>query len=110
MYDEGVFSSKELETRLAAKELAASLEGKVRKLFGIKDRSFTTKEMVFIGNWASVFNYDIAVIKHAYEITVNAINEPSIPYEMCIRDRGAYRSRLRQYSFRSNPCSPQVIL
>ena len=87
MYDEGVFSSKELETRLAAKELAASLEGKVRKLFGIKDRSFTTKEMVFIGNWASVFNYDISVIKHAYEITVNAINEPSIPYTNAILEK-----------------------
>lgn len=87
MYNEGIDSAKELEARLTAKELAASLESKIRKMFGIKDRALTTKEMQFIAKWASEFHYDIPVIKHAYEITVNSIKEPSLPYTNAILEK-----------------------
>lgn len=87
MYDRGIFTATELEQRLAADERAASIERKVRSVFGLKDRSLTTKEVVFIGNWASVMNYDISVIKKAYEITISAINEPSLPYTNAILEK-----------------------
>lgn len=87
MFDRGIFTATELEQRLAADERAASIERKVRTVFGLKDRSLTTKEVVFIGNWASAMNYDISVIKKAYEITIGAINEPSIPYTNAILEK-----------------------
>lgn len=87
MYNEGVDSAKELEIRLTAKELSASLEGKIRKLFGIKERALTTKEMQFIAKWASEFHYGIPVIRHAYEITINSIKEPSLPYTNAILEK-----------------------
>ena len=87
MFDRGIFTATELEQRLAADERAASIESKVRRVFGLKDRSLTTKEVTFIGNWASVMQYDISVIKKAYEITIAAINEPSIPYTNAILEK-----------------------
>lgn len=87
MYNDGVDSAKELEMRLAAKEHAASLEGKIRKMFGIKERALTTKEMQFIAKWASEFHYSVPVIKHAYEITINSIKEPSLPYTNAILEK-----------------------
>lgn len=87
MYNDGIYSAKELEDRLMAKELAASIEGKVRRLFGIKDRALTTKEMQLIASWASVLKYDIKVIKHAYEITVDSIKEASLPYANAILEK-----------------------
>lgn len=87
MFDRGIFTATELEQRLAADERAASIESKVRRVFGLKDRSLTTKEVTFIGNWASVMQYDISVIKKAYEITIAAINEPSLPYTNAILEK-----------------------
>jgi DnaD/phage-associated family protein len=40
--------------------------------------------MQFIAKWASDFKYDMSVIKCAYEITIDRIKEPSLPYANAI--------------------------
>ena len=87
MYDKGIYTAAELEKRLATDEKLAGFERKIRNLFGLNDRSLTTKELNFIESWTSVMKYDISVIKKAYEVTINAISSPSIPYTNAILEK-----------------------
>lgn len=87
LYDEGVTQFDALSEHLTKIELAATLEGEIRKLFNMKSRELSTKEKKFISAWVGDYGYKIDVIKKAYEMTVDAIHEPSLAYANAIISR-----------------------
>ena len=87
LYDEGVTSAAALEERLRRIEIMADATGKIRTMFGMASRSFTTKEKKMIENWICTMQYDNEVIRLAYEATVDAIGKPSIAYANTILER-----------------------
>ncbi len=86
-HDEGIDSVEALNEKIAELELVASNEGKVRTLFGMKQRALTAKEKKYITLWFSKYGYDIDVITRAYEITVANTNEASVDYAHAILTR-----------------------
>ena len=87
LVDEGITDAAALDDKLRKIEAAATLEGEIRSLFGMKDRALTTKEKKFISAWVGEFGYGIEIIKKAYEMTVDAIHEPSPAYANAIMER-----------------------
>ena len=85
--EEGIDTADALKIRLAELEALYDNESAVRKLFGMKSRALTAKEKKNIGLWFGQFGYDINIVKRAYEITVETINEPSVSYAHAILER-----------------------
>lgn len=57
-----------------------SNEGLVRRTFGISDRNLTTKEKEYITAWFDAMGFDINVIQHAYEVTVDRTGKTVFGY------------------------------
>ena len=55
-------------------------------MFGMKSRALTTKESKLLRAWMG-FGYGIDIVRLAYERTVAATNEPSVPYANAILER-----------------------
>ncbi|MBQ8545690.1 MAG: DnaD domain protein [Clostridia bacterium] len=71
LYDEGIDTYEKLESHFAARRNKRSLEYKIRKLFGVGGREFTSKEKSYFENWVALkLSYDL--IKRAYEISVDS--------------------------------------
>lgn len=71
LYDEGVDTYEKLESHFAARRNKRSLEYKIRKLFGVGGREFTSKEKTIFENWMALqLSFDL--IKRAYEISVDS--------------------------------------
>ena len=87
MNDSGIETVEELKTKLAEMDAIAENESRVRSLFGMKSRALTTKEKKFIGVWFGQFGYNIDIVNRAYEITVNATGDASVPYTNAILER-----------------------
>ena len=86
LIDSGITTAEALEEQVQVIEARHTLEGKVRAIFGLKSRSLTTKEQKAIAAWAS-FGYGEDIIRRAYEITVDAIHQPSLQYTNAILER-----------------------
>lgn len=86
LMDDGVTSAAALEDFVRKAEARRTLQGKVRTMFGIGSRSFTGKENKMLDAWSS-YGYGEDIIRRAYEITVGAIHEPSLPYANSILER-----------------------
>ena len=86
LIDRGITEVDALEEEFRTVEALHSFEGQVRKLFGMKSRSLTTKEEKMLRAWTS-FGYGIDVVKMAYETAVQATNEASMPYTNAILER-----------------------
>lgn len=86
LMDDGVTNAAALEDFVRKAEARRTLQGKVRAMFGIGSRSFTGKENKMLDAWSS-YGYGEDIIRRAYEITVGAINEPSLPYANSILER-----------------------
>ncbi len=86
LVDSGITTAEALEEQVQVIEERHTLEGKVRAIFGLKSRSLTTKEQKAIAAWAS-FGYGEDIIRRAYEITVDAIHQPSLQYTNAILER-----------------------
>lgn len=87
LYDEGVTSAVALEERLQRIETMASATGKIRAMFGMSSRAFTTKEKAMIEKWVCVMKYDTDILRLAYDSTVDAIGKPSLSYANTILER-----------------------
>jgi len=87
LYDEGVIDAQALEDHLCRMEQNKAVEGQVRTMFGMTGRALTTKEKKFLSTWVSQMGYDVDVIRMAYDITVDAIHEPSAPYANSILEK-----------------------
>lgn len=86
LMDDGVTNAAALEDFVRKAEARRTLQGKIRAMFGIGSRSFTGKENKMLDAWSS-YGYGEDIIRRAYEITVGAINEPSLPYANSILER-----------------------
>lgn len=86
LIDKGITSPGELEACLQEMEAAHQLEGKIRQMFGLKSRALTAKEKNAIEKWAS-YGYGEEIIRMAFETTVNATGNASIPYANSILER-----------------------
>ncbi len=53
---------------------------KIKKLFGLGSRALIAKEKRFITLWTDDYALPYELIEYAYELTVGAINEPSMDY------------------------------
>lgn len=87
LYDEGITELPALNAKLKSIEKVNSLEGEIRKLFGMNERALTTKEKKFLTAWVCDFGYGIDVIKKAYEVTVDATGKPSASYANAVLER-----------------------
>ncbi len=87
LYDSGICTSEQLSDELRRRELAAQSEGKIRSLFGIGSRAFTSKEKKFIAAWTCEMGYGIDIITKAYEVTADATGNASFPYANTILER-----------------------
>lgn len=79
LYDEGIDTYEKLEEHFAARRNKRSFEYKIRKLFGVGGREFTTKERAIFEKWVDAkHGYDL--IKKAYEISVDNTGKSSWNY------------------------------
>ena len=79
LVDQGISTPEALEEEFHAVEALRSFEGQIRTMFGMKARSLTAKEETILRAWIS-WGFDVDAVRMAYEITVNAIGEASLPY------------------------------
>lgn len=86
LVDDGITNSAALEEFIKKTESRLPLQGKVRSMFGIGEREFTSDELGMFNEWVS-YGYGEDIIRCAYEITVNATQKPSIPYANSILKR-----------------------
>ena len=86
LIDKGINDVESMEAEICAMEAMYTFEGEVRALFGMKSRALTGKENKMLSAWLS-FGYDINIVRMAYEITVNATGEASLPYTNAILEK-----------------------
>ncbi|MBQ9798089.1 MAG: DnaD domain protein [Clostridia bacterium] len=86
LVDKGITDAEAMEAEICAAEAMHSFEGQVRSLFGMKARALTSKEGKMLSSWIS-FGYDIDIVRMAYEITVDATGEASLPYANAILEK-----------------------
>lgn len=86
LIDQGVTTAEALDEQVKLLEDRRTLEGKVRSMFGIQRRALTSKESKMLNAWIK-YGYGEDVIRQAYEITVNATQEPSMPYANAILEK-----------------------
>ena len=87
LYDAGITEAAQLTEEIRRRELAASNEGQIRKIFGTGSRAFTSKEKKFIYAWLNDMRYDVEIITRAYEIAANATGKASLPYTNSVLER-----------------------
>ena len=85
--EDGVDTVEALKIKIAEIEVLKSNENFVRKLFGMKSRALTAKEKKCISKWFGDYGYGEGVVNRAYELTVAATNEASVPYANAILER-----------------------
>ena len=72
-------STEQLEDYFREQEQKHTVTGTVRRLFGIGSRALSSKEKRFMEAWAKA-GFSDELITYAYEQTVDAAGEPSLPY------------------------------
>ncbi len=79
LYDEGVRTEDDLAAYLEAKAKSETLEGKLRTLFGLGERSLSTKEKSFVAAWVEA-DYAQELLQLAYDITIDATGKAAFAY------------------------------
>lgn len=85
--DDGLTDAVVLQSALREREEREDVEYKIKNVFGIGNRNFSSKEKKYIEAWISTYKFDLAVIEKAYDITIGATSKPSIPYAHAILER-----------------------
>lgn len=78
--DKGIDTPAALEDHLYRRGVFESREGELRRLFGLGERALTAREHAAFERWCVTWAVSGELVKAAYETTINAIHEPSIPY------------------------------
>lgn len=78
--DDGFTDAKSLQEELHSREERASIESKVKSMFGMGSRKLTSKEQKHINTWLNTYGFGVDIIEKAYEITINATNSPAVNY------------------------------
>ncbi len=86
LVDKGICTVPALEVWVEQAEALHTLEGQVRRLFGMNNRALTEKQKKMLETWQS-YGYDEEVIRRAYEAAADAIPEPTLNYLNSILER-----------------------
>ena len=86
LVDKGICTVPELEVWVEQAEALHTLEGQVRRLLGMNNRSLTEKQKKMLETWQS-YGYGEDVIRRAYETAADAIPEPTLNYLHSILER-----------------------
>ncbi len=79
-YDEDISSAAAVHAHIDYLERQNSTVGKIQSLFGFGSRRLSANEKKYFISWTEDWGFDIEVIKLAYDITVDAIQEPVPKY------------------------------
>ena len=86
LVDRDIVTVEQLEEEIRTVEAMKSFEGQVRTLFGMKSRALTSREEKMLRAWVS-YGYDLEIVRRAYELTVQATGDASVPYANTILER-----------------------
>ncbi|MBE6578021.1 MAG: DnaD domain protein [Ruminococcaceae bacterium] len=75
-YDEDISTTAAVHAHIDYLERQNSTVGKIQSLFGFGSRRLSANEKKYFISWTEDWGFDIEVIKLAYDITVDAIQEP----------------------------------
>ena len=87
LYDDGIDTAEALDAHLKRQERASTAEGKLRRLFGIGDRSLSHRERDCFTRWVADYGFDMEVIGLAYDITVDTKQKALVSYADTILKR-----------------------
>ena len=76
----GIDTDEKLREYLKFREQYDSLEGNVRRIFGLGTRPLSKKESDMIEKWTTLFAFPLDMIEYAYELMIDAIGKVSLPY------------------------------
>ncbi len=79
-YDEGIRTHEAAEKHLKKITERDQSESQVQSMFGISGRSLSVNEKKYIDRWVKEYGFDMAMIREAYERTVDQIGKMSFPY------------------------------
>ena len=80
MADAGVDDYPKADAYLQEIQKKQSFENQIRTLLGLGPRALTAKEKTALHAWLHEFHSPMPLISLAYEKTIHAIKQPSIPY------------------------------
>lgn len=80
MYDEGLTDTQSVMERISRIERSGEIVSKIRALFGAADREMTATEKKMFTQWTEKLDFDLDVIRLAYDITVDTIQKPVPKY------------------------------
>ncbi len=86
-YDRDIMDVEALQEELLRQEQMRSVEGKLRKLFGIGARTLTAKEKKTFSDWVHTYQYDMEMITLAFETGADAATDVNVPYVNSILKR-----------------------
>ena len=87
LYDAGITDTAALEAYLTRLDARAEVEGKIRTLYGMGARKLSAKEKKIIESWVGTMQYDMDMIKLAYEANADANHAPTLSYTDSILQR-----------------------
>ncbi|MBQ9781188.1 MAG: DnaD domain protein [Clostridia bacterium] len=80
LYDKGIQTVGALQEEIKRMTIFSETETKLRTLFGMGKRSLTPKEKKCFSTWLYEYQYDMDIIRLAYDVTVDTKGEPNISY------------------------------
>jgi DnaD/phage-associated family protein len=78
--DLGIDNIETAEKYLTELQSKNTIQNKLRKAFGLNDRSFTQNEVTYIDEWISRLGIDLDLICKAHDLTVMNTGKLSFPY------------------------------
>lgn len=78
--EKGIDTYDDAEAEIKRLARRQSNEGKIRELFGIRDRNLSAKEKDYIEHWFTDLRYGEEIIKLAYDRTVDNTGKAAFPY------------------------------
>lgn len=87
LYDEGITDTAAVTERIARMQHSGETVEKIKCLYGIRDRALTASEKKYFSSWVEDFDFDIEVIRMAYDITVDNTQKPIPKYTNTILER-----------------------
>lgn len=85
-YDRGINDFDSLNEYIELREKSRTVEAKVRTLYGMGKRAFTSAERKYIEAWTKA-GFPFEMIEYAYELTVNATGDAPMKYTNSIIEK-----------------------
>lgn len=80
LFSKGIDTTESLEIHLKEKEQESSNEYEMRRIIGVWQRNFSTKEQAMIRKWFDTFGYSGVIVSEAYDICVMNTGNLSFAY------------------------------